>query len=309
VERGESALFLIVLVTGSAGILLARRNLRLGRGDRRGAWRLAVFIFVISLLSDGISAHHTTDLATEIRLLMMLISLELYRAAIMWVMYVAAEPHVRRVWPETMIGWNRLLMGQFRDPRVGRDVLVGLAAGLGLSCAIHTGVLAGGVVTPLQLGPYLDIDAGRAVSWLGAGLGVATLIGLVVQLELLLLVLIFRTRPLAIGVLAVATTLGLRFVLFGAAGPVVGYTLAALVGLVLLLLQVRFGSLAVIAFFFVRNLTIQVPIELLPSAPYAVWSYSIIATLLVLTAVAFHIAVGGRPILVPALLNDGAERA
>jgi hypothetical protein len=107
----------------------------------------------------------------------------------------------------------------------------------------------------------------------------------------------------------VATTFGLRFVLFGAAGPVVGYTLAALVGLVLLLLQVRFGSLAVIAFFFVRNLTIQVPIGLFPSAPYAVWSYSIIATLLVLTAVAFHIAVGGRPIFVPALLNDGAARA
>ena len=39
------------------------------------------------------------------------------------------EPHLRRVWPRTMISWTRLLSGQVRDPLVGRDVLIGMSWG------------------------------------------------------------------------------------------------------------------------------------------------------------------------------------
>src|SRR5439155_7953874 len=55
-------------------------------------------------------------------------------------LYIALEPHLRRIWPETMIGWSRLLAGSFRDPRVGRDVLAGVlvAIGDGLILALHT---------------------------------------------------------------------------------------------------------------------------------------------------------------------------
>ena len=40
-------------------------------------------------------------------------------------MYVALEPYVRRFWPDGILGWSRLLSGYVRDPRVGRDVLIG----------------------------------------------------------------------------------------------------------------------------------------------------------------------------------------
>ena len=60
--------------------------------------------------------------------------------AFVWLLYIALEPHLRRVWPETMIGWSRLLAGSVRDPLVGRDVLVGVlvAIGDGLILALHT---------------------------------------------------------------------------------------------------------------------------------------------------------------------------
>ena len=46
-----------------------------------------------------------------------------------WLLYMAFEPYVRRFWPTLLIGWTRLLSGQVRDPLVGRDILVGAAAG------------------------------------------------------------------------------------------------------------------------------------------------------------------------------------
>jgi serine/threonine-protein kinase len=47
-------------------------------------------------------------------------------------MYLALEPYVRRRWPWRVVAWNRLLEGRFRDPLVGRDLLVG---GFGGVCA------------------------------------------------------------------------------------------------------------------------------------------------------------------------------
>src|SRR5687768_18051298 len=44
--------------------------------------------------------------------------------AIPWIAYLAGEPFVRRRWPWQVISWNRLLAGRWRDPLVGRDVLI-----------------------------------------------------------------------------------------------------------------------------------------------------------------------------------------
>ncbi len=48
----------------------------------------------------------------------------------MWLFYLALEPYVSRLWPDALISWSRLLAGRFRDPRVGRDILVGGVAGI-----------------------------------------------------------------------------------------------------------------------------------------------------------------------------------
>src|SRR5581483_4220859 len=43
--------------------------------------------------------------------------------------YLAFEPYFRRVYPKMLIGWTRLLSGRWRDPMIGRDILIGAAAG------------------------------------------------------------------------------------------------------------------------------------------------------------------------------------
>jgi hypothetical protein len=50
----------------------------------------------------------------------------LFMAGITWVLYVALEPFVRKLWPRTIISWTRLVGGKIRDPLVGRDVLFGV---------------------------------------------------------------------------------------------------------------------------------------------------------------------------------------
>lgn len=46
-----------------------------------------------------------------------------------WALYLAVEPFMRRQAPEGLIGWTRVLDGQWRDPLVARDLLLGCAAG------------------------------------------------------------------------------------------------------------------------------------------------------------------------------------
>jgi hypothetical protein len=125
-------IFSLLVVLLGVGIFLARRNLRLGRGDRKGALRLAAFSFVLYLGSNVLSLHHVADVAdgAEVRMLARAAADALFSSGVVWLVYIALEPYVRRLWPEVLISWSRLLSGRIRDPRVGRDVLIGGVAGL-----------------------------------------------------------------------------------------------------------------------------------------------------------------------------------
>ncbi len=113
-----------------AGIFLARYNLRHGRSDTKGAFKLALFIFVLSIASNLLVADHVPLLIGELFLFFKTVSFSLFNAAIVWLIYVALEPFARRRWAGLIISWNRLLKGDFRDPLVGRDILIGGLLGL-----------------------------------------------------------------------------------------------------------------------------------------------------------------------------------
>ena len=119
---------LIVLLIVSAA-LLARRNVRSGLGDRRGARTISTFLGVCMTLSFVSTGHHVPEFQTEWALFNVVTGLGLFMAALTWIIYMALEPFARVVWPEIMISWSRLLQGRWRDPRVGRDLLLGLALG------------------------------------------------------------------------------------------------------------------------------------------------------------------------------------
>ena len=148
-------LFLAVLV-GSA--ILARRNLRLGRGDRRGAFHVAAFVFVAWTAAWFFGAHHVPSFA-EVRLFIEFLVWGCGWSGFTWLLYIALEPYVRRRWPATLVSWSRLLGGNVRDPLVGRDVLVGC-----LLCSSTT--VLGSLLwfVPVWLG-YPPAQPGRGPDW------------------------------------------------------------------------------------------------------------------------------------------------
>jgi hypothetical protein len=53
-----------------------------------------------------------------------------FYGVLLWTIYVALEPYVRRHWPQVLVSWTNLLAGRVGDPVVGRDVLLGTALGV-----------------------------------------------------------------------------------------------------------------------------------------------------------------------------------
>jgi hypothetical protein len=120
------AIFLSLLAIGG---FLARRHLIAGRGDRAGAFRLAAYTVASGLLAWILYADHVADFNAELGLAVRGLGTILVLALVIWVLYLAVEPYVRRRWPHALISWTRVLGGSFGDPRVGGDILIGVAAG------------------------------------------------------------------------------------------------------------------------------------------------------------------------------------
>jgi hypothetical protein len=95
--------------------------------------RLAIVSLILSTLVWILSEHHVASAGAESRLFTMFVGTALFRAALVALFYLAMEPMIRRRWPETLIPWTRLLNGEWSDPLVGRDILVGFAVGAALA--------------------------------------------------------------------------------------------------------------------------------------------------------------------------------
>jgi Protein kinase domain len=127
-------LFLIVFGLSIGTCVLARRNYVTGRGDRRGATRVAIGWLVFYFASWLLGARFWLEPLTEFsHFLNEYAAEQLLAAALIWLVYMALEPYVRRYSADILLSWSRLLSGRLRDPRVGRDILVGVVAGLTIS--------------------------------------------------------------------------------------------------------------------------------------------------------------------------------
>jgi serine/threonine-protein kinase len=122
----------IVLGIPLAAVGLSVRNVKLGRTDTRGAARLAAVAGGATLAAALLGSHFAADPAW-LQTSFLLASWAAFAAVLSWVLYAALEPYVRRQWPQMLISSSRLLDGRWRDPLVGRDVLIGgvLALALG----------------------------------------------------------------------------------------------------------------------------------------------------------------------------------
>jgi serine/threonine-protein kinase len=293
-------LFFVVMI---AGLALAVRNLRLGRGDRRGALRLGLFAFVCGMLAILTGAHLGISQAQDgLDLVLDAMGQGLTTGAFLALVLLAIEPFVRRRMPELMIGWARVLDGRLRDPRVGRDLLLGALCGTLGAVVIHvTNALPTWIDFPGQTtipSDFSMLAGGRdllaflfdtAFGSLGPALflfGLYFLLRLVVRKVWLAVLLL--------GVIATLAGLGGENALLETPSAVV---IASLIVLVL----TRFGLLAAVAFWLFQSMLSRLPLPLAPDAPYLVSSLLVAAVLLGLVAYAFRIALGPRPVFSLAL--------
>jgi len=124
------AILMLPLIAIFGGLYVAQRNVRTGRGDARGARHLG-FAVAVALGASWLLGEHTYSLVDINDFVEMLIFTGAI-GGITWALYLAVEPFMRRHAPEALIGWTRFMDGRRSDPLVGRDVLLGCAAGVAL---------------------------------------------------------------------------------------------------------------------------------------------------------------------------------
>jgi hypothetical protein len=287
---------LFVLALPSAAGLLAWRNVRSGRGDRRGAFRLASFLFLGTVLEALLYMHHVPTLA-EFALLFSVMQSALALGAMGWLLYIAFEPQLRKRVPESLISWNRLLAGRFRDPMVGGHLLAGIAVGsVGLCAMTSLNVSPFVAIFPPQL-PSSNAGLVSLLLWLllmmfPGGLGCSLLMSLIS--------IAVRRRWLAAVLFVLLMTL---IVLPSYGRPSLLTTIRLLImQTVVAFTLIRFGVLATIAALYAAFVIEIFPLNTNWSAWYAPTALLGIATVVMLALYGLVTTLKGRP-LWPARLD------
>jgi serine/threonine-protein kinase len=293
------------------GALLAWRNLRLGRGDRRGAFRLALFTFALRMIYWVFFAHHVPTVGEVAGQFVGGLQSAVYWACFMGLMYLALEPFLRRRWPEWIISWSRLLAGDFRDPLIGRDVLIGAVFGVCISLAQYAQLLLPRLFSAKP--PSLARTSSLLPEYglLGLGGFVPLLISQTVSSLMfpfiIISILLFFTMLLRRKRLGIAASWLLFFVAlnlnFSDATPL-SVLLGAIAPTILLTVLTRFGLLALIATHFFTHLLPFYPVTTEFSAWYAT---SFLLQLFVLGAVllySFYTSLAGQTLFRGQFLED-----
>jgi serine/threonine-protein kinase len=298
---GTLSVMLLAIAMPLGGVLLARRNIRLGRGDRKGAFRVALFVFLAYATARLFRADHVASFGQELWILIKVFAYPCFWAAQVWVLYMALEPFARRRWPQVLISWKRLLAGHLRDPLVGRDVLLGTAVGVPLLLTFIAGAVAplAWGEPPHSPGSLLDgsvlSSLRQAVFRAFVNQYSAVLFGMVFLFILTLLRMLVRKAWLAaiLWGIVMSTPNGFEH-------PALGVVRAV----VMLGLLLRGGLLPLVVALYVVYSALEVPITLDFSAWFAVQGFPVIGAIVALAVYGFYTSLGGKPMFGGGLLED-----
>ena len=296
------AVYITVLVASS---LLARRNLKLGRGDRRGATRLGAIFLILNLLHWLFMEHHNGLAWSEFALFLLDIAVAVYSGFFLWLLYLALEPFVRKRWPHRIVAWSRLVAGGYRDPLVGRDILIGAVCGVGMLLCIQGSAIGlrwlGKPPTLLlnpgntRIGTHLFIE--KFLSQMNAGVYLA----FISLLLLLLFVMVLRREWLAFAALWLLQAV-LNALIAEVPLPMIFFP--ALSSFLVIFVLYRYGLLAAVSTLFFLHLGIFFPMTTEFTAWYATDFLIALVVCLALAVYAFYISLAGQPLFAGKLVED-----
>jgi len=279
--------------------LLARSNLKKGKGDNRGALRFAAFVGFSYLLSWAFSSAHVPAVG-EATMFSQAVANALFYGGLVWLLYIALEPLVRRRWPTAIITWSRVLNGRMRDPLVGRDLMIGIFAGVcmtlldGIQRVFTGGTAPSGIINLDSI-----ISGRRFLGWFFGSMAIFILFPLLVFFVLFLMRALLRKEWLvAILFVVIAITPG---ILFGMTAGFVVVNIFFFLGI--FLLAVRYGLFAVVVAFWISQILVQ-PLTVNLSAWYAGTSFAVVLVVLALAVYGFRTALGGQRLFGEGLLQD-----
>jgi predicted Ser/Thr protein kinase len=288
----EVSIFVGVILLGA---WRAYVHFRTAKGDRRGAARLAIAVFGTEILLAVFHAHLTPS-AYMIFIFVLTVSTGLFVTGVLWAVYLALEPYVRRHWPQTIITWTRMIDGRWRDPLVGRDLLFGVLLGVLWSAIFMLGYFGRTRAGAFNQFPVTDYLRGFAPT-------ISTCLGNVINsvfgtmiffFALVLLRALLKNRWLA------AAAFVLLFTAPRALGSSIWPTQIVIWGSIYgiaAISVVRFGFVVLAVGSFTANLLLNLPYPLDPGRWYAVDVYFVVAGLLAIAVWGFYNSLGRETVL------------
>jgi Protein kinase domain len=301
----------LLIATMAGGVLVARRNLRLARGDRKGAFKLAAYVLAFASLSWLFLAHHVASVA-EFSGFVRCFAFALFVSCLIWTFYLALEPSLRRLWPELIVSWVRLLEGRFRDPLVGRDVLLGSLTGVAATLFVRFMQVAPAWIGLATLRPDLggappavELIPLRGLRYTLGNLFAMQAVFLLFPLGYLILLLLCRivarkSKP-AIVIFVLLSTVAVNF---STSNPYLELTVSLVGSLLFLFALFRYGLLGCIIANLVNGLLVVFPMTFDASAWYAGSTLLGLSAFAALTLYGFHTALAGRPAFGHAVVPD-----
>ncbi len=279
-------------------IFLARKHIKSGSGDRKGAFKILLVVLVLTFCGSFLSVNHIPSFFPELDRFSHASRLGLFAAAFTWLLYLALEPYIRRNLPELIVSWNRLLVGDWRDPLVGRDVLFGTLFGIAHITLIYSGFLAERYfnndlkIIPFRMNESLSglrFSAATIVS----NFGFEIVIGFIPICVLVILFLLLRRRLYAeIAIFILIATIQILF--FTQSLVYLPFTLTSSV--MLTLLVSRFGLVANIMRAIVFACIQQTLFTLNFSAWYASSMFLTVFLILLLLGYGFKVSLANQPL-------------
>jgi hypothetical protein len=288
----EILLDIVLFVPIFSAAFVARWNFVRGKGDRRGAMRLAILIFGLHMALWVFLAHFSSVMNFAL-LLVLAISYSLFWGGTVWVLYLAVEPYVRRYWPQAIVSWTRALSGRWRDPLVGRDVLYGAVLGI-LFCDLY-GLryhLAGlfGAPPPSLTSGLLGSTRHALGAWFSH-------IPDSISSTLILFLILFLFRVLLRKSWLAAAAFILLFTVLKSASssyPAVDWPIMIILYTALAFGALRFGLVTLTVALYAADLALNIPLTLNPSAWYFTNATLALATIAALAIWGFYTALAGQ---------------